>query len=470
MVNRSASIYAFLVDLPSRHVEPCDTSRELLEVGQTEKLLGLLTSMASTNEFYRRKLGGAVSDLGKALGSGPSVRACEILRRLPFTTKTELEDDQERHPPFGSNLTFPLERYARIHRTSGTSGRPLWWLDTPASWEWWLSIWREIYSGFQLTPSDRLFIPFSFGPFIGFWAAFEGAVGLGHLAIPAGGMSTKARLKMLLETGATVVVATPTYALHMAGVAREEGVDLRSSSVRALVVAGEPGGSLPATRKRMESEWGARCFDHCGMTEMGPVGFECVENPGGMHVIESEFVVEVVEPKSGAPVSASERQEHGVVEGELVLTNLGRTGSPLVRYRTGDVVRWSKEPCPCGRPWGRLVGGILGRLDEMVFIRGNNVYPGAIEAIIRKFSEVVEFRILVRHSAGTTALEVEIEPAPAAAGPRKVPATTALRKRVASALEEAFLFRVVVKEVAPGSLPRFELKAKRFIMVREGET
>jgi phenylacetate-CoA ligase len=449
VVNRATSIYAPLVD-------------------QTETLCGLLQSLSATNEFYRKKLGGTV----KGFGSGSGMSLYEILRSLPFTTKAELQDDQERHPPFGTNLTFPLGRYLRIHRTSGTSGRPLWWLDTRESWDWWLSTWREIYSGLALRPSDRLFFPFSFGPFIGFWAAFEGAVALGHLAIPAGGMTTKARLSMLVETGATVVAATPTYALRMAEVAREVGLDLSASSVRAVVVAGEPGGSLPATRERIESEWGARCFDHCGMTEMGPVGFECVENPGGMHVIESQFLVEIVEPESGEPVlpTVHDSQGHAFAEGELVLTNLGREGSPLIRYRTGDFVRWSKEPCRCARPWGRLVGGILGRLDDMVFIRGNNVYPGAVEAIIRKFPEVAEFRTLVRESAGPTALEVEIEPAPVAAGSGNSPPATALRERVGSALEEALLFRAAVREVPPGSLPRFELKAKRFIKVREGET
>lgn len=466
VVNRAASIYAFLVDRPSRQVERRARSRELLEADQAEKLLSLLTGVVPANDFYRRKLGGAV----KTPGSGSGARLSEILRQLPFTTKAELEEDQRCHPPFGTNLTFPSERYSRIHRTSGTSGRALWWLDTAESWQWWLAIWKEIYSGCGIRPSDRFFFPFSFGPFIGFWAAFEGAVGLGNLVIPGGGMTTKARLKVLLETGATVVAATPTYALHMAEVARDEGVDLRSSPVRALVVAGEPGGSLPGTRERIEKEWGARCFDHCGMTEMGPVGFECVENPGGMHVVESEFVVEIVEPKSGAPLSMDARDENSAVEGELVLTNLGRVGSPLVRYRTGDLVRWSTEPCPCGRPWGRLVGGILGRLDDMVFIRGNNVYPGAIEAIIRGFPEVAEFRILVRESAGATALEVEIEPVAPAAGSGSPPATTNLRDRVGSALEAAFLFRFEVKEVAPGSLPRFELKAKRVITVREGDT
>jgi phenylacetate-CoA ligase len=308
-----------------------------------------------------------------------------------------------------------------------------------------------------LLPADRLFFPFSFGPFIGFWAAFEGACRLGNLSLSGGGMTTAARLRFLQENRATVVACTPTYALHMAEVAAAEGIDLRASPVRALVVAGEPGGSVPGTRRRIESAWGARCFDHCGMTEAGAFGFECVENPGGMHVLEEEFIVEVVDPETGRRLADGEA-------GELVITNLGRLGSPVIRYRCGDLVRWSEAPCPCGRAYGRFAGGILGRLDDMLIVRGNNVYPAAIEALLRGFEEVAEYRVRLRQAGEMATLEVEVESFPAASAEGgNSQAGKKLAGRVAAAIEERFLFRAAVRAVPPGTLPRFELKAKRFI-------
>jgi phenylacetate-CoA ligase len=433
--------------------------RETLERTRSEKLLALLRRTVPSNRFYARKLGEAGLDPSR-LEAGEPVEA--VLARLPFTTKAELQEDQERHPPFGTNLTEPLESYTRIHHTSGTTGRPLWWLDTRESWEWVHRLWGVIYRAAGVTAEDRIFFPFSFGPFIGFWAAFESSARIGCLAIPGGGMTTAARLHVLIETGATLVAATPTYALRMAEVAREEGIDLAGTPVRGLIVAGEPGGSVPTTRERIESSWGARCFDHCGMTEVGSFGYECIEGPGGMHVLEDEFIAEVIDPSSGSRIS-DER------EGELVITNLGRTGSPAIRYRTGDVVRWQSEPCPCGSLYGRLRGGILARIDDMLFIRGNNVYPSAVEAVIRRFPEVAEFRVRAERSGELAGLHVEIEPVAdaAAAGGAET-----LRRQVASALEGTFFFRSKVVLVSRGSLPRFELKGRRFVREepRRGES
>src|SRR5205085_1882285 len=201
------------------------------------------------------------------------------------STKRDLVDDQAAHPPFGTNLTYPLDRYVRVHQTSGTTGTPLRWLDTQASWEWWADCWRFVLAGAGLGPSDRIYFPFSFGLFIGFWAGLEVA-------------------------------------------------------------------------------WSARAFDHAGMTEMGAYGYECAAQCG-LHVNESEFIVEVLDPETARPAR----------EGELVLTNLGRVGSPVIRYRTGDRVRLAETPCACGRTFRRLEGGILGRLDDMLIVRGVNVFP-----------------------------------------------------------------------------------------------
>src|SRR5262249_50376302 len=275
--------------------------------------------------------------------------------RLPFTRKGELVADQDAHPPYGTNLSFPLGAYTRLHQTSGTTGRPLRILDTPESWLWWKRCWGYVYRGAGVRPDDRIFCAFSFGPFIGFWAAFEGGQHLGALMIPGGGQTSEQRLQMIADNQATVLVCTPTYALRLAEVAREQGFDASRSTIRATVHAGEPGASIPSTKQRIEEAWGARCYDHAGATEVGAHCFECVAQPGGIHLNEAEFIFEVVDPTTDEPAD----------EGELIVTNLGRFGTPVVRYRTGDRVRRQPGLCPCGRTFGRLEGGILGRVDDM---------------------------------------------------------------------------------------------------------
>ncbi len=378
------------------------------------------------------------------------IRSVEDFTRLPFTTKADLAADQAAHPPYGSALSFALERYARLHQTSGTStGRPLRWLDTPESWEAILNCWLVSFPFMGLTPQDRCFFPFSFGPFIGFWSAFESASRFGALVIPGGGMTSTARLRFLLEHEATIIFATPTYALHLAELAAKEGIDLAASRVRALVLAGEPGGNIPATRRRIEQVWGARVFDHYGMTEVGPVAVESADSRGQMYLLESEYIAEVLEPGGHAAVPDGEF-------GELVLTNLHRTASPLIRYRTGDLVRIATDADPGGRTWRRLDGGILGRADDMIHVRGNNLYPSAIEAIVRRFPEAAEYRINVDHTGSLADLRIEVEPAVNCNG-------IEVAEAVSRAVRDDLLFRVEVVAVPPGTLPRFELKARRLV-------
>ena len=362
-------------------------------------------------------------------------------RRLPFTRKVELVEDQAAHPPFGTNLTYPLERYVRVHQTSGTSAEPIRWLETQASWDWWTRCWAFVLRAAGVTPADRVFFPFSFGLFVGFWAGFEGARALGALAIPGGGQDSLARLASMDALGATVLVCTPSYALHLAALARERGIDPSAGRVRITVHAGEPGAGIPAVRARIEAQWGARAFDHAGMTEVGAYGYECAEQ-AGLHVNESEFVAEVVEPATGAPAR----------EGELVLTNLGRLGAPAIRYRTGDRVRVADAPCACGRTFLRLEGGILGRLDDMLIVRGVNVFPAAVEGIVRRFPDVDEFQIEVFRAGELDEVRVLLE-----AGD---PATV---RSVQEALHVGLGLRLEVRSVPLRSLPRHELKARRVV-------
>lgn len=421
------------------HIREEETlDRASLAALQRRKLAAMLEEVLKSNAFYRAKFAGWTVD-----------RAVREFESLPLTTRAELEADQAAHRPHGTNPTFPPSEYARLHQTSGSLGAPLRVVDRAADWEWWKRCWGIIYRGAGVTPEDRLCFAFSFGPFIGFWAAFESAVALGNLSLAAGGMSTSARIAYILANDVTVVCCTPTYALRMAEAAAADKVDLAGSKVRLLIVAGEPGGSLPATRAAIERAWGARVIDHTGMTETGPHGFECAESPGGVHLIESEYIVEVVDPASGAAVPDGQK-------GELVITNLGRWGWPVIRYRTGDSVCLSRGRCACGRWFARMEGGILGRLDDMLIIRGNNVFPAAVEDIVRGVGGVVEFRMRVEAKGAMTDLCIEIEPAGGSDGAQ-------LAARVEKAIHERLLFKPVVRLAAAGSLPRFEMKARRVI-------
>ncbi len=415
---------------------------------QLTQLRALLAALPA-NSFYARKLG----DTGLLDGVAG---LAEFRARCPFTTKAELVADQSAHPPYGTNLTFPLERYTRCHQTSGSTGSPLRWLDTPASWTWMLDNWETVHRQAGTTAADRIFFAFSFGPFLGFWTAFESAQRLGCLVFAGGGMTSVARLRAILDLRATILCCTPTYAIHLAEVAAKEGVDLRQSQVKTLSVAGEPGGSIPAVRARLQELWpGARVYDHHGMTEVGPVSYECPARPGVLHLIERSFIAEVVNPTTGQPVGPGER-------GELILTNLGRTGSPLLRYRTGDLVQLGTRnsepgtcPCPCGSPDLALEGGILGRVDDMVVVRGVNVYPSAIEEIIRRTGGVAEYQVRISQGQALTELTVTVEPEPGTA-------EADLTERLARAFESSLALRVPVVAAAPGTLPRFESKARRW--------
>jgi phenylacetate-CoA ligase len=301
-----------------------------------------------------------------------------------------------------------------------------------------------------VTPADRVFFPFSFGPFLGFWAAFEAATRMGCLTIPGGGMRSAPRVRAILDNGVTALCATPTYAIHLAEVAAAEGLDLGGSRVKRILVAGEPGGSIPTTRALIEKLWpGARVYDHHGMTEMGPVSYECRERRGVLHVIEEAYLPEVIDPRTLQPVGRG-----GV--GELVLTNLGRLGSPLLRYRTHDLVRTgAAERCGCGSVELALEGGILGRTDDMVVVRGVNIYPSAVEEIVRREPGVAEFRAEIAEEGGLAECRLQLEPLPGEDA-------EAIRGRVEAALRAAFALRVDVECVEPGTLPRFELKARRW--------
>ena len=408
-----------------------------IRAAQLERLGAGIESLLQSNRFYQARL--------------HRVRTWDDFGRLPPTTKDEITADQHAHPPFGTNLTFPIDRYSRLHQTSGTSGTtPLRWLDTPESWDWWVRIWADhIYRSAGLQAHDRVFFAFSFGPFIGFWSAFSGAERLGALVIPGGAMTTEQRLRTMLELRATVLCSTPTYAIRMAEAAQGAGIDLPASDIRLTIHAGEPGASVPATRDLIERSFGARCFDHTGMTELGPTGVSC-QARDGVHLIESEFVFEV---RDDAGLVHS-LPETGSITGELVATNLGRWGSPLIRYRTGDRVEVTRAACECGSPFAKMVGGIRGRVDDMFTVRGVNLYPSQVEDLVRRHAAIGEFCIEIGQVRGMEEVTILCE----CQGDGK-----AVLYRLAVDLRLALGARIECRQVPVGSLPRSELKSRRLI-------
>lgn len=416
-----------------RRLERLD-SQALVDL-QLAKLNRLLETILPHNRFYAERL----ADLELPL------RSLEELQALPYTFKDDLVNNP-RGGDFAANLTYPIEHYVRFHRTSGTRGRPMVVLDTADDWQWWIDVWQFVLDAADVGPEDRVVLAFSFGPFVGFWSAFDALAARGCLVIPTGGFSTSARLDLIRSTRATSVFCTPSYALHMAEEAQKNQIDAAALEVRRVVVAGEPGGSDPNLQKRIKNAWNARVVDHSGASEIGPWGYANATNDG-LHIIESEFIAEFLSVDSGKPAAEGELSE-------LVLTTLGRSGSPVIRYRTGDLVRplWNREE---ENRFVVLDGGVLGRADDMLIIRGVNIFPSAVEQILRGFPEVVEYRMRAFKDGEMDGLSVEVED------------RLEQPERIAKELKLRLGLRVEVQTAPLGSLPRFEGKGKRFIDHRD---
>jgi phenylacetate-CoA ligase len=413
-----------------RRLERLD--RQDLETTQVLKFNDLLRRILPDNRFYATKLADCPQ----------SIRTLDELREFPCTTKAELLPGSPGHSPFAGNRTYPVDQYQYLHRTSGTHGHPLLVLDTADDWQWWIATWQYVLDSAAVTGEDRAMMAFSFGPFIGFWSANDALRARGAMVIPGGGLSSVARLELLLASAATLVCCTPSYALHLAEVAQAHQLPIDGSAVRALIVAGEPGGNLPVFANRIARAWNAEVIDHAGATEVGPWSYADRQRTG-LHIIESEFIAEFLRPGSLEPASDGE-------VAEIVLTSLGRFGAPVIRYRTGDLAR----PCRAGRDGIRFVfleGGVLGRVDDMTTIRGVNLYPSSVEHALGDFPDIAEYRLAASRRGSLDHLTLEVE-APADQAPR-----------IAEHLRSRLGLNIEVTAVASGTLPRFEHKGKRFV-------
>lgn len=422
--------------------------REQIDALQVRKLRNLV-SWADANVPWQ------AARLREAGVTPDSIRSLDDLRRIPPTTREEWMQGQMDRPPFGPNLSVDPGLAIRYHMTSGTTGKtPIRVLDGTKDWEWIAEMWCYGLWGFGVRPADVLFVAFGYATFIGFWGLHYAAEKIGALVLAGGAMTTEVRVRTILEMGATVVASTPTYALRMAQEARAMGVDLASSPVERLILSGEPAGSIPATKTLIEEQWGAKAGDTAGMTELGTIMiFECAAQPGGTHIIEDHYIEEVLDPITGDPVGYGEM-------GERVVTSFGRGFIPVLRYRTRDlVVKVPGTTCPCGRTFDLYEGGIRGRVDDMKLVRGTNVYPRAVEALVREHPEVDEFQIHLFTAEGIRdEIEVLVElPDPAADAGRIL---ADLQRELADAHEG---LRFGVRQVDDGTLPRFELKARRLL-------
>ncbi len=422
-------------------------SRDEIAMLQFQKLEVLLKKVYTSNPFWQSKFG----QFGITL---TDIRSIDDLHKLPFTTKKEFEEDQEKHPPFGTNLTEPLENYVQYHQTSGTTGKPLKFLDTKESWEWRGRVACYILKGAGVNRGDRILFPFNFGPYTAFWVIYEGAYQFGALIIPTGGWNSLQRLECIIENRVTVIPTTPSYALILADAANEHHIDISSSNVRILMLSGEPGALVPGIREKLQRLWNAQCFDYIGMTEVGTWGFQCMEEPNGVHILESEFIAEIIDPETGIPVQEGE-------VGELVLTNLGRSCMPAIRYRTTDLVKAKKEICPCGRTFRVFEGGVLGRKDEMIIIRGVNVFPNVLTNIVEDYIQLGDdYQIEVYKERGIDEIVIKLEM-------KEEEKKETIKRTIQDEIKRKLNLRVRAEVLTKGTHSKSVYKAKRFIDKRK---
>ncbi len=427
--------------------------REDLQRLQLAKLRRMVGWAYERSPFHRAKF--------EAAGVHPDqIRTLDDLRRIPFMTREEWMASITETPLFGNLAATDHENAIRYHLTSGTSGRtPIRVLDGMKDWEWIAEMWCYGFWGFGVRPSDIVYFAFGYGSFIGFWGAHYCCEKIGALVIPGGAQTTEGRVKQIVEMGVTTVCSTPTYALRLWQVATEMGINLATDSkVNKVILSGEPAGSIPAVKRQLEEAWGAKCGDTAGMTELGTIMiFECSHQPGGTHIIEDHYIEEVINPDTLEPVGYGEL-------GERVVTSFGRGFIPVLRYRTKDMVlKVPAATCDCGRTGDIYDGGLRGRWDDMKLIRGTNVYPRAVEAIIREHDSIDEFQIYVWRKdeiRDEITIKVELKPGHEAEWPEL---EQTLARKLAESHEN---LRFNIERQKSGVLPRFELKARRLVDAR----
>ncbi len=437
----------------NRELETMDT-HEREQTIILPKLQAQLQYAYQHSPFYRSKW-----DLA---GINPNdIQSLADFEQIPFLTKAEIREDQLKYPPFGSNLCISRKEIAAVHGTSGTTGKPTAFGISKGDMLRIGEAHARIMWSFGIRPDDTVFIGSFFSLYLGSWGALAGTQRIGAAAFPFGAGvpgQTERGIEWIQELQPTVFYGTPSYSLYLAEKARAMGVDpKRDFNFRILLFSGEPGAGVPATKKRIEETYGGICIDSGSTAEMTPWMANCeCEHRQGMHLWQDIVYAELVDPET------EKRVPYGV-EGVTVYTHLERTSQPMIRFQAGDISRWTDEPCPCGRTYPRLPRGIYGRADDMFVVRGENVYPSAIENAIRSIDGFGdEFRIIITREKTMDELIVQAEPVPGT----DTSSSLKLAKELEAALKTRGL-RTLVQMQTPGTLERTEFKARRVIDQRD---
>ncbi|HNS16076.1 MAG TPA: AMP-binding protein [Syntrophorhabdaceae bacterium] len=385
----------------------------------------------------------------------------EDIQKIPKTDKGMLRDVQKNPPfPYGDILSVPIEDVTTFRQTSGTTGTPVYQADTWQDWEWWSECWSYILYAQGYRDTDRVFIPFGYNIFVAFWAGHYAAEKIGCEVVPGGVLNTEARILKMQELRCTAFMATPTYVLAMADTANKMGIDpVRDLSIRRITCAGEPGASIPATKKRIEEAWGCKVYDHIGATEIGAWSYECTSQPGGLHVNDAFFLVEIEDIETGKIIDEPGKN------GKMLITAFDRLGKPCIRFDSKDVIRWANHTCECGRTFRMIDGGVVGRADDITKVKGVLLAPTAIEEVVRSFPELGdEYEVVVSKAGDVDDILLKVE---MSSWHEEKKDLILARLQDQLRLKTNLGYRI---EVRPhGSLPRYQVKAHRFKDLRKKE-
>jgi phenylacetate-CoA ligase len=387
------------------------------------------------------------------------IRFVNDIRYVPKVEKSMMRDIQRKDPfPYGDALCVPLEEVTEFRQTSGTTGQPIYQPDTWQDWEWWSECWSYILWAQGYRPRDRVFLPFGYNVFVAFWAGHYAAEKIGCEVVPGGVLDTKARILKIQELKATAMMATPTYVLGMADTAKNNmGLEPAEMSIDKITCAGEPGAGIPSTKKRMEEAWGAKVYDHAGATEIGAWSYECQAQPGGMHVNEAFFLCEIEDVETGEIISEPGRR------GKMIITALDRQAQPCIRFDSKDIIEWAQEPCPCGRTFRLIKGGIIGRADDITKVKGVLLAPSAIEEVVRGINGLGnEYEVVVEKAGDIDRISLKVELLPEAHDQRET-----IEPQLIDQLRLKTNLGYRLEFVDYGKLPRAEVKARRFKDLRK---
>ena len=387
------------------------------------------------------------------------IRSFEDIRRVPKVEKSMMRGIQRKDPfPYGDMLCVPLEEVTAFRQTSGSTGQPVYQADTWQDWEWWAECWSFIMWAQGYRPSDRLFLPFGYNVFVAFWAAHYAAEKIGCELIPGGVLDTQARILKIQELKANAIMATPTYILGMADTARRKmDIDPAELGITKITCAGEPGASIPSTKQRMQDAWNAHVYDHAGATEIGAWSYECAAQPGGMHVNEAFFLVEIEDIDSGEIIDEPGRR------GKMVITALDRFAQPCIRFDSKDIIEWEKAPCACGRTFRLIKGGVIGRADDITKVKGVLLAPSAIEEVVRGIDGLGdEYEVIVDKLGDIDRIKLKVELQPGQEERAK-----AIEAELKDQLRLKTNLNYRLEFYDYGRLPRYDVKAKRFKDLRK---